>query len=186
MQVNTYKVPFVHTIINNYFEDAELPSVFSEINYLNKHSQDTQDNGDPKSSNMTAVHLDKHYKENRHVSSILRYNRKIFELKEQLKDNVFANYLQMCNLDVTQLNCYDKDSSYGLHPDHAVLSAVTLLYEAPKRFTGGELQFTDYGYTPKMDNNTLVLFPSFIQHEVKPVIGEGRYSLNHFFFVQIR
>ena len=39
---------------------------------------------------------------------------------------------------------------------------------------------------PKMDNNTLVLFPSFIQHEVKPVIGEGRYSLNHFFFVQIR
>ena len=160
MQVKNLQEPFAHSIIDNFFDDAELPSVFSEINYLNKHSQDTKRTGDPKSN--------------------------IIELKEQLKDNVFANYLQMCNLDVTQLNCYDKDSSYGLHPDHAVLSAVTLLYEAPKRFTGGELQFTDYGYTPKMDNNTLVLFPSFIQHEVKPVIGEGRYSLNHFFFVQIR
>ena len=186
MQVKNLQEPFAHSIIDNFFDDAELPSVFSEINYLHKHSQDTKRTGDPKSNRMNAVHLDMHYKQDRHVSSILRYNRKIFELKEQLKDNVFANYLQMCNLDVTQLNCYDKDTSYGLHPDHAVLAAVTLLYEAPKRFTGGELQFTDYGYTPKMDNNTLVLFPSFIQHEVKPVIGEGRYSINHFFFVQIR
>ena len=93
MQIRTNQTPFVHTIINDYFEDAELPSVFSEINYLNKHSQDTQNNGDPKSSNMTAVHLDKHYKEDRHVSSILRYNRKIFNI--ELSDNIFSNCVIM-------------------------------------------------------------------------------------------
>ena len=184
MQINTYKVPFVHTIINNYFEESELPSVFSEIDYLNRHSQDTQNNGDPKSSNMTAVHLDKHYKQDRHVSSILRYNRKIFDI--DLQDNVFGNYIKMCNLDVTQLNCYNGDGSYASHPDLAVMSAVTLLYKEPKQFTGGELCFSDYGYTPKMDNNTTILFPSFEQHEVKHIKGKGRFSLNQFFFVQIR
>ena len=71
MQISTHQKPFVHTIIDDYFDKAELPSVFSEIRYLNQHATDTKDNGDPKSSNMNAVHLDKHYMEDRHVRSIL-------------------------------------------------------------------------------------------------------------------
>ena len=132
---------------------------------------------------MTAVHLDKHYKEDRYVSSILRYNRKIFNI--DLSDNVFSNYIKMCNFDVTQLNCYNGDGSYAPHPDLAVMSAVTLLHEDPKQYTGGELCFSDYDYTPKMENNTTILFPSFEQHEVKHIKGSGRYSLNQFFFVHI-
>ena len=184
MQIRTNQEPFVHTIIDDYFEQAELPSVFSEIKYLNQHASDTKDNGDPKSSNMNAVHLDKHYKDERHVSSILRYNRKMFDL--DLSDNIFANYIKMCNFDVTQLNCYNGDGSYDLHPDLGVMSAVTLLYEEPKQFTGGELAFSDYNYTPELKNNSLILFPSFIQHEVKHIKGTGRYSINHFFFIHIR
>jgi|TARA_B100001113_G_C20960690_1_gene557303 predicted 2-oxoglutarate/Fe(II)-dependent dioxygenase YbiX len=184
MQISTHQKPFVHTIIDDFFEDAELPSVFSEIDYLNQHATDTKDNGDPKSSNMNAVHLDKHYKEDRYVSSILRYNRKIFDL--DLSENIFSNYLKMCNFDVTQLNCYNGDGSYDLHPDLGVLSAVTLLFKEPKQFTGGQLSFSDYNYVPHLKNNSLILFPSFVQHEVKPIKGSGRYSLNHFFFVHIR
>ena len=88
--------------------------------------------------------------------------------------------------DVTQLNCYNGDGSYDLHPDFGVMSAVTLLHQEPKQFTGGELAFSDYDYTPKLKNNSTILFPSFIQHEVKHIKGTGRYSINHFFFVHIR
>lgn len=184
MQIKTNQEPFVHTIIEDYFAEAELPSVFSEINYLNQYATDTRDKGDPKSSNMNAVHLDMHYQENRYASSILRYNRKIFDL--DLGDNIFANYIKMCNFDVTQLNCYNGDGSYALHPDLGVMSAITLLYEEPKQFTGGDLAFSDFLYTPELKNNTLILFPSFIQHEVKQIKGTGRYSINQFFFVHIR
>ena len=99
---------------------------------------------------------------------------------------MFSNYIKMCNFDVTQLNCYNGDGSYAPHPDLAVMSAVTLLHEDPKQYTGGELCFSDYDYTPKMENNTTILFPSFEQHEVKHIKGSGRYSLNQFFFVHIK
>ena len=39
MQVKNLQEPFAHSIIDNFFDDAELPSVFSEINYLHKLSQ---------------------------------------------------------------------------------------------------------------------------------------------------
>ena len=32
MQVKNLQEPFAHSIIDNFFDDAELPSVFSEIN----------------------------------------------------------------------------------------------------------------------------------------------------------
>ena len=36
MQIRTNQKPFVHTIIDDYFDKEELPSVFSEIKYLNQ------------------------------------------------------------------------------------------------------------------------------------------------------
>ena len=69
------------------------------------------------------------------------------------------------------------------HADHATISAVTTFWKVPKEFTGGELKFPEYEYTPHMDNNTIILFPSFEQHEVSTVIGKGRFSINQFYFI---
>ena len=184
MQVKNYKEPFYHSIITDFYTPSELEEVFVEIEDLIVHLSDTRDEGDPRSDNMKALHLDKVYKDNRGDSKILQYNRKIFELQEELKDNIFAEYLQMCNFDVTQLNYYH-NGLYHEHKDHAVLSAVSLLHKEPKPYTGGELVFTDYRFTPDLQNNSVILFPSFMTHAVEPVLGSGRHSLNQFFFVHI-
>jgi predicted 2-oxoglutarate/Fe(II)-dependent dioxygenase YbiX len=60
-----------------------------------------------------------------------------------------------------------------------------LLHKEPKPYTGGELVFTDYRFTPDLQNNSVILFPSFMTHAVEPVRGPGRHSLNQFFFVHI-
>ena len=132
---------------------------------------------------MTAVQLDRHYINRRNDSKILTHNRKMFYLEEELKDNPFARYLPYTNDDVTQLNYYKDGAEYKHHADHGVLSAVTILHDEPKQYIGGDLVFTDYNYIPKLKNNTTILFSSFQQHGVTPCAGNGRYSINQFYFI---
>ena len=56
-------------------------------------------------------------------------------------------------------------------------------WDDPKSFKGGKLYFKEYDYSPYMENNTMVLFPSFEQHEVTKVQGNGRFSVNQFYFI---
>lgn len=144
--------------------------------------KDKTQTGDPRSNGMIGLSLDWYYQEDRSKSHILNVNRMIFNISDQLVENPFLNYLDMTNDDLTQVNYYPDGSDYKHHADHAVVSAVTTFWNE-KTFEGGELYFKEHNYTPYLETNTMILFPSFEQHEVTKVTGEGRYSVNQFFFV---
>jgi len=176
--------PFHHSIIYDFYEPWELKEILVEINSLDAYFRPSAETGDPRANDkMCAIHMDTHYKDNREKSYVLNFNRKLFYLQEQLKDNPFAGYLPYTNHDVTQVNYYGNGAVYDHHADHGTLSAVTVLWKEPKAFEGGDLEFTDFGYKPTLKNNTTILFPSFLQHSVSRCIGSGRYSINQFYFI---
>jgi len=183
MRIHNFTKPFSHTIIYDYYSPREASLILQELQSLLPVMVTKQETGDPRSNGMLGLQLDWHYKEDRSKSHILNFNRQIFNITDKLKENKFMTYLDMSNEDLTQANYYPDGSEYHHHADHAVISAVSTFWEEPKTFSGGQLTFPDYNYTPYMENNTVVLFPSFELHEVQKVQGNGRFSLNQFFFL---
>jgi PKHD-type hydroxylase len=82
-----------------------------------------------------------------------------------------------------QLTSYGTDSFYGWHEDWAPLLrspsvrklSVVLLLSDPKDFEGGQFEFADQG-SVEMKRGTLIVFPSFLRHQVTPVTKGQRYS----------
>jgi PKHD-type hydroxylase len=88
-----------------------------------------------------------------------------------------------------QFTEYKKTQHYGWHPDSSFakpneltrkLSGIILLSD-PNDYVGGEIEFRTYkgdiikiGKKPK---GTVIIFPSFVYHRVKPVKSGTRYSL---------
>ena len=85
-----------------------------------------------------------------------------------------------------QLTAYDKEGFYGWHEDWAPLAStpvvrkisVVALLSDPSEFEGGEFQFANDadGATVKMKRGSVLAFPSFLRHQVTPIISGKRYS----------
>ena len=67
--------------------------------------------------------------------------------------------------------------------------AFSYFYKEPKKFSGGELIFPSFDYSLTCKNNSIIIFPGWVEHEVSKVEiknsdyydGWGRYSINTFF-----
>ena len=111
-------------------------------------------------------------------------------VNEAVAVNQCYNYLPIINRFSHLVNYYDKGDYYKPHKDSFVLSGLLYLYKEPKQFEGGELVFTDTGQIITAENNLFVLFPSYLEHRVTPVImdeagtGYGRYSIASFLTIQ--
>lgn len=196
MKIVQRKEPFFHTIIYDFYSEKEEASIWQELEFLNQPGKFLQKKftGDGlASTNKLGLHLDLVYPPDyRHLSNMLTVNRKIFDIRDQLLENPFAHYLEICDRDQSFISYYPDKSFYGAHFDRYTLSAVTTLWKTPKRFTGGDLCFPKHGYSPFMENNTIILFPSFEIHEVMPIQvsqkdeadGFSRYTLNQFMMIK--
>tara|TARA_R110000868_G_scaffold4644_1_gene28862 strand:+ start:331 stop:873 length:543 start_codon:yes stop_codon:yes gene_type:complete len=100
---------------------------------------------------------------------------------------LYANELtgwgfQVGRPEAVQLAAYDIDGFYGWHEDWMPLTKTThvrklsavLLLSNPEEFEGGQFQFKDDPV--EMKRGTLIVFPSFITHQVTPVTKGIRYS----------
>jgi PKHD-type hydroxylase len=82
-----------------------------------------------------------------------------------------------------QLTAYGENNFYGWHEDWAPLAitptvrklSVVLLLADPNEFEGGQFQF-DEDTSIDMKRGTLLVFPSFLRHQVTPVTKGMRYS----------
>lgn len=126
-------------------------------------------------------------------SSIWLATREIFSgLTEEFSK------LHMCNRTVlstnysTVLASYYEDSDYYLpHFDSSVVTVLYWFFDEPKRFTGGNLTFSDTGETVTVKNNSVLLFPSWAKHSVDTVSMEpedrgkklGRYCISQFLLI---
>jgi hypothetical protein len=193
MIVENLSEPFFHTIVHDFYTTEEEKLIWQELDYLdlpNKSLLESSETGDPSAVNRSRVFLDAFYRY-RNFSKILEINRKIFstEFTDLIKSNPFSNYLIHSNMDNTLLSYYKNKSFYPLHKDESVISIIITFWRNPKKFVGGNLTFDEYYYTPKMNHNSLILFPSFVKHSVNEtfidneneIVGNSRYSISSFY-----
>ena len=95
-----------------------------------------------------------------------------------------------CNTDTTKVRYYHDKEYYEPHTDMAYqFLSFSYFYREPKKFTGGELIFPKHDYEYSCENNSMIIFPGWVEHAVKEVSidnsdyydGQGRYCISNFF-----
>jgi hypothetical protein len=194
--------PFPHIVVENFYTEEELKLIWEELIFLNKPGKlqgpekfhgAMEDFGQGYKTNHKALTLDGCY-QNRSISNILTVTQKIFDLGFL---NLLANEFPQCkrilhsNYSITKVRYYDHGTYYDPHEDIAFeFLAFSYFHKEPKKFSGGELYFPDYGdYKFDCENNNVIVTPSYIKHGVKKVElkesdsqeGYGRYAITHLF-----
>ena len=183
--------------IRDFYSNIELSSIFDELKFLSsidrfKDPTDPDGPGTAMSNGVVlksgkGMHLDVVYKD-RSESDILKVNRKLFKKETtNLLENYhsFFRYVRRSNEDNTKLHYYTNGDYYKAHVDDAVVTAISFFYNEPKGYTGGDLILEHRLRIPCL-NNSLVVFPSIMWHEVTPIVmsdfspNMGRYSMTQF------
>tara|TARA_R100001443_G_scaffold1393_1_gene5201 strand:- start:64 stop:765 length:702 start_codon:yes stop_codon:yes gene_type:complete len=216
--VNHYNDGFPYIVVDNFYDESELNLIWREFDFLldklfspevvakNATSAATDGNGEILKKN-NSVFLDEIY-QCREFSDILQCNRKLFHrFAEILKEN--KSWWFQClredaaslNEDTTLVSYYEDNGYYKAHWDKALLTSCTWFYREPKCFDGGDFilnapywkeHVLNNSYPPatiESKNNRIVLFPSFIPHQVTPISikeqhknerGVGRFTITNF------
>ena len=191
-----FEQPFPHLIIQNFYNPEELELIWEELKFYTKPGKlfEAKDfGGVVDKTNSHAIILDEIYKKNRKLSNILTVNRKLFT-SETL--DLFAEIHDCCcianqsNTDITKVRYYHNDEYYDPHTDKPFhFLAFSYFHKQPKKFSGGELIFPKYDYYYPCDDNSMIIFPGWVEHGVSKVKindseyydGYGRYAITSFF-----
>jgi len=205
-QLSAYvdEFPFPHMIIDNFYNEEELELIWEELKFYTKPGKllEAKDYGGVVGyTNAKALMLDsvyRNYSDNdgvnyRILSNILTVNRKLFA--SGILDT-FATIHECCsianqsNSDTTKIRYYHDGEGYDPHTDKGFqFLAFSYFYKEPKKFTGGQLYFPKYNYEIPCDNNSMIIFPGWVEHGVREVSiensdyydGWGRYAITSFF-----
>ena len=202
LEADLYVEPFPLMVVQNFYNKIELELIWKELNFYtspNKLFEAKEYGGVVDRTNAKAICLDELYKgqENkknfRNISNILTVNRKLFNSGVLDK---FSQLHECCTLatesnhDVTKVRYYHNNEYYDPHTDKSVMFlAFSYFFKEPKKFTGGDLIFPKYDFKVPCDNNTMVIFPGWVEHGVRKVTikdsdyfdGWGRYCISSFF-----
>jgi Rps23 Pro-64 3,4-dihydroxylase Tpa1-like proline 4-hydroxylase len=195
--------PFPHLIIENFYNEDELELIWQELNFYtlpNKLLSAKKFGGVVGKTESKGIILDNLYKNYkdidinyRDISNILTVNRKLFNSGVL---DVFADIHDCCSIasksnnDITKIRYYHDGEGYEPHTDKGFhFLAFSYFYREPKKFTGGELFFPKYDYEVPCDNNSMIIFPGWVEHGVREVSisdseyfeGYGRYAITSFF-----
>ena len=201
--------PFPHLIIDNFYNEKELELIWEELNFYTKPGKlfEAEDYGGVVGyTDSKAILLDSLYRNNsnnnginwRKLSNILTVNRKLFDSGVL---NTFADIHDCCSLanhsnsDTTKVRYYHNGDKYDPHTDKGFqFLGFSYFYKEPKKFEGGELYFPKYNYEVPCDNNSMIIFPGWVEHGVREVSieesdyfdGWGRYAITSFFTFKAR
>ena len=206
-----YEKPFPHIVIENFYNKEELELIWEELKFFTKPGKlldATGFGGIPDKTNSHALILDDVFSEQRNLSNILTVNRKLFRgdlLKKFSEIHDCCSIASKANYDVTKLRYYHDGEYYKPHIDAPFqFLAFTYFYKEPnmqnsymkyldesnsKRFSGGEIYFPKYDYEFSCYNNSMIMFPGWVEHGVREVSiknsdfydGLGRYCFSSFF-----
>ncbi len=202
----SHEKPFPHLIIEDFYNKEELQLIWEELTFYTKPGKllEAKDyNGVVGKTNACALILDSIYKDysnsntsykinNRNISNILTVNRKLYTsgvLKTYSKIHHCCNVALRCNEDTTKARYYHDGEYYDPHVDTCFNTlAFSYFNKEPKSFSGGELYFPEYDYEFPCDNNTMIIFPGWVEHGVREVKikdsnyydGFGRYAITNF------
>lgn len=109
-----------------------------------------------------------------HVFSDKIANKFFNCIKDLCSENYFTRdsvYFAACNTnwDNHLISLYSDSDYYESHRDSSVITMILYMYKEPKNFTGGELYFPELDTEFNCVNNSAIIFPSTLMHEVKTV-----------------
>ena len=204
LEAELYCEPFPLMVINNFYNQQELDLIWQELDFYtapNKLLTAENYGGVVGYTNAKAIVLDDLYKnyENqkgvnfRNISNILTVNRKLFEsgvLDTFSSLHGCVSIANKTNYDITKVRYYHDGQYYDPHTDKSTMFlAFSYFYKEPKKFVGGDLEFPKYDFKLPCDNNSMVIFPGWVEHGVRKVKiknsdyydGWGRYAITSFF-----
>jgi len=74
------------------------------------------------------------------------------------------------------ISYYESGDNYKPHFDSAQITTLSWFCKEPKKFIGGDLIFNQDDIKVPFENNKVVIFPSFMFHQVEPVSMENGYE----------
>ena len=189
------RIPFV--VIDGFYDEDEQSEILVELDYLcterrlippfKDKSGARHKNRNVK--NVGCLYLEDFYAKRRH-SNILTITDRLFSDGYSMIDNHPHWYfdLDSINHHNTHILYYEDTNEYPAHKDTCRFTAVTYFYREPKKFEGGDLQFTDYQIQVECVNNRIIVFPSMLNHRSTPVrmlendtqIKNGKFCITHF------
>jgi Rps23 Pro-64 3,4-dihydroxylase Tpa1-like proline 4-hydroxylase len=179
MNIRLLDQPFPHVVIDNFYDDQELKDIKDELHFLAKPGKlmpPGRIHGAPGMTTHGALMLEEVYS-NRKVSDILSIFKKKYT--KEFIDSIVNKWpsfekLRHINSRVTKVRYYHNGEGYVPHIDaNRDFIALSYFHSHPKKFQGGELHCTDYNYTLDCADNTFILLPSYIKHEVIKVCIEN-------------
>lgn len=189
--------PFPHIVGVDFFTTDELAAIQEELKFLfspRKLYEPGVHHGAGGAGGLTASRalcLEEAYRI-REISNILTVYKNILQEPEiQRASDEWPSYLRLMSIErvVTKVRYYHNGDGYAPHTDlRNDFLLFSYFHTEPKKFSGGEVHFPEYDYTFPCDNNTLIIIPGYIQHEVLPVHieksaywdGDGRYCISQF------
>ena len=192
---------FPYLMIDDFYSKKEQKLILEELTFhKNNFKVDHKVAGDGVArdkngkplANATRLYLDETYVNNRQDSNILNFYKKIIspEVKEAYRYTTPSwRLFEITNHDRSQVSYYENEGDYKEHFDKYMHTCLIWFYKEPKRFTGGDLTFTQSKQTVECKHNRMILFPSYYLHAVDEVSmeykyrgkGLGRYCLSHFY-----
>ena len=197
ISADAYIEPFPHLVFRNFYTDEELDLIWEELNFYTKPNKlfDVEDYlGVVGFTKAKAIALDSVFTgKTRVLSNILTVSRKVFDnqiLQPFSEIHDCCSLAKLANYDITKVRYYHNGDYYKPHTDTFFeFLAFSYFYKEPKKFNGGNLIFPKYDYEFSCDHNSLIMFPSWVEHGVSEISiqesdyfdGYGRYAITHFF-----
>jgi len=201
MTIEYIELPVPHIIVRNVFSEEDVERVWKELDFLTcsekmlspAESRSAKENGMILKNNH-AIFLEDVYRDPK-FSDIFKATRKVFSKEffdEVCSKNPIFEWMKQVNNESFLVSYYDNNNSYLPHKDNSVYTILVNFYKEPKAFTGGDLTLGNIDYKIPLENNRMIIFPSWAKHGVTPVkfikdyppfSGMGRYTLSTFFYI---
>jgi len=195
--------PFPFLVIDNWYDKETEKSIWSELNFLSSRNKQEQlraedtivarDKDGTAKGKSYRWYLDRLYTEEGENYSAVTQNINLFRTPKF--HEIITNITPQCrsfyssDSDTSIISYYENNDYYTPHYDKFQWTALIWFYREPKKFTGGNLNFTEPNYEIKIKHNRLLMFPCYYLHEVLPIktkdykeMGNGRYTITHFFY----
>ncbi len=192
--------PFPYLIVKNWYTPFEYELIWKELDLLSDFNKldfsgdygakfSNPDNSFTPLSNHKHLYLKNVFK-HEHMSNIRLVTKKLFAsgiLSLYGKLDRYAKTAQIMQQTDLKIGYYENQNSYAAHADGYNFTCISYFYKEPRKFTGGSLKFIEDNFEYDCDNNSLIIFPSHIKHQVDPISffgdplkKEGRFYISQF------
>lgn len=184
MQIEVFKYPVPFCLIRNFLPSEKVQKVKTELNDLRPHLMGAEFTGPATIDNKPSVkrkglflHEFTCLQGNSGINSIFDTLMDPINIEELVQSNWICGYLTHPLRTGTLISLYGEGDEYNYHKDKSALSVI--YYSFDGEFEGGDF-FLQQVKVP-IEHNSLIIFPSCVQHAVSPLKGSGeRWSITTF------